>query len=230
MYCAKCGVELAATEKACPLCRTAAHPDLMQRSDASLYPKEQLPSVQVNTLGIMMLLTILFAVPSLVCLLCDLPFTGRITWSGYVIGALLCLYVIAILPLWFRNPNPVVFVPCSFAAVGFYLLHISIATEGGWFLTFAFPVLGFFCLVVSAVVTLLRYVRRGTLYVLGGALCAVGGFMPLMGYLMNLTFYAPGFALWSLCPMAVLILLGLYLIFLAICRPAREMMQRKFFI
>ena len=230
MYCAKCGVELAPTEKACPLCGTAAHPDLLQPDTDPLYPKEQLPSVQVTPLGIMMLLTVIFTVPALVCLLCDLPFTSRITWSGYVIGALLSLYVIAILPLWFRRPNPVVFVPCSFAAVGFYLLHISIATEGGWFLTFAFPVISFLCLVVSAVVTLLRYVRRGTLYVLGGALCATGLFMPLMGFLMNLTFFTPGFALWSLCPMAVLVLLGLYLIFLAICRPAREIMQRKFFI
>lgn len=230
MYCAKCGVALAPTETGCPLCGTAAHPDLLKQPESSLYPKEQLPTVQVNPLGLLMLLTVLFAVPALVCLLCDLPFTGKLTWSGYVIGALLCLYVMAVLPLWFRNPNPVVFVPCCFAAVGLYLLFISITTEGGWFLSFAFPVTGFICLLVTAVVTLLRYVRRGTLYVLGGALCALGLFMPLMGFLMNLTFYTPGFALWSLSPMAALLLLGLYLIFLAICRPAREMMQRKFFI
>ena len=55
-------------------------------------------------------------------------------------------------------------------------------------------------------------------------------FMPVMGYLLNLTFYEPQFALWSLYPMTPLLLLGGMLIFLAICRPARETMQRKFFI
>lgn len=230
MYCAKCGVALAATETGCPLCGTAAHPDLLRQPEASLYPKESLPSVRVNPFGMLLLLTVLFLIPGLVCFLCDLPFTGQLTWSGYVIGALLCLYVIAVLPLWFRHPNPVIFVPCGFGAVSLYLLYISFTTGGGWFLTFALPVTGFLCLTTSAVITLLRYVQRGILYVLGGALCAIGIFMPLMGFLLNLTFFTPGFALWSLCPMAVFTLLGLYLIFLAICRPAREMMQRKFFI
>jgi hypothetical protein len=47
---------------------------------------------------------------------------------------------------------------------------------------------------------------------------------------VNVTFFRPAFALWSLYPMTALVLLGGMLIFLAICRPARETMQRKFFI
>lgn len=231
MYCAKCGVELADTEAVCPLCGLAAHPDIPREPGKPLYPRQQYPAPQVSSWGVQIVLTTLFLMPMLICLQCDLLVNRGITWSGYAIGALLTCYVIAVLPVWFKKPNPVIFVPCSFAAVGLYLLYISIATGGGWFLSFAFPVMGYICLVVTAVVTLLRYVRRGVLYIIGGAFAALGVFMPLMGFLLNLTFFdSVAFAWWSLYPLTGLVLLGLMLIFLAICRPARETMQRKFFI
>ena len=231
MYCIKCGVALENTEKQCPLCATRAHPDVAQQpEEPALFPGESYPAVQVSTRGLQIILTALFLMPMIICLQCDLLVTNRVTWSGFVIGALLVGYVCGILPLWFKKPNPVIFVPCSFAALGLYLLYINFFTGGHWFLTFAFPVLGFLCLVVSAVVTLLRYVRKGLLYVFGGAFMAIGAFMPLMGFLLNLTFFDPEFAIWSMYPTTPFILLGGFLIFLAICRPAREVMQRKFFI
>ena len=139
-------------------------------------------------------------------------------------------YIALVLPGWFRRPNPVVFVPCGFAAVGVYLLYINCATGGHWFLSFAFPVVGAVGLIVTAVVVLLRYVRRGKLYIIGGAAVALGAFMPLMEYLIYITFQRPRFVGWSLYPLIALVLLGGMLIFLAICRPARETMERKFFI
>ena len=64
-----------------------------------------------------------------------------------------------------------------------------------------------------------------------GAIIALGAFMPLMGFLINLTFFhASNFALWSLYPMTALVFLGCLLIFIAICKPAREWLERKFFI
>lgn len=228
MYCANCGVGLAPTEKACPLCGVRAHPDLQREAVQPLYPAE--PPMQVNSKAVHVVTTVLFLLPMLICFQCDLIVTGRISWSGYAVGALMLVYVIFALPQWFHAPNPVIFVPCGFAAVGGYLLYISIATGGGWFLSFAFPVTGTVCLIVCAVVTLMRYVPKGVLYIFGGAFCALGLFMPLMGWLLNLTFFQGGFALWSLYPMTALLLLGGLLIFLAICRPARETMQRKFFI
>ena len=230
MYCANCGVKLADTEKICPLCGTRAHPDILREEGNPLYPQHQYPTPQVSSWGLQIVLTTVFLLPMLICLQCDLMINGAVTWSGYVIGALLTCYILAVLPVWFKRPNPVIFVPCSFAAVGCYLLYIDLATGGGWFLSFVFPVVVTICLIVTAVVTLLRYVRRGVLYILGGAFMTLGAFMPLMGFLLNLTFFTPRFALWSLYPMGSLMLLGGMLIFLAICRPARETMQRKFFI
>ena len=124
-----------------------------------------------------------------------------------------------------------IFVPCDFAAVLLFLFYISCAAGGNWFFSFALPVTAGIGLIVTATVTLLRYLRHGILYILGGAFCGLGLFMPLVGFLLNLTFFHTlRFALWSLYPLTALVILGGTLIFLAICQPAREIMERKFFI
>ena len=232
MYCIKCGVELADTEKVCPLCQTVVfHPDVTQPDAPPLYPKDQYPKPQVTPLGGRIILTTLFLLAMLIPMQCDLHLTDRITWSGFVIASLLFLYVCTVLPFWFRRPNPVIFVPCGFAAAAGLLLYICLATGGHWFLTFALPTVGAVALIVTAVVTLLKYVGRGELYIFGGAMAAMGAYMPVMGWLVNLTFLGQSrFAFWSLYPATALVLLGGMLIFLAICRPARETMQRKLFI
>lgn len=231
MYCIKCGVELADTEKKCPLCQTVVfHPELEQPKGEALYPRESYPAQQVSSKAVHVVLITLFLLPAVITFLCDLQINDTVTWSGFVIGALALCYTLVVLPGWFKKPNPVVFVPCDFAAVGVYLLYIDLATAGGWFLSFALPVVGALGLIVTAVVTLCRYLRRGRLYVFGGALLALGAFMPLMGFLLNWTFFTPGFAFWSLYPTVALALLGGMLIYLAISRTARETMHRKFFI
>lgn len=230
MYCVNCGVKLADTEKQCPLCGvTAFHPEITRPEADPLFPQQRYPAQQVSSRTALIIVTTAFLLPILITLQCDALLNGAVTWSGYVVGALLAAYVILILPFWFRKPNPVVFVPCGFTAVGLYVLYINIATGGDWFLSFAFPVVGFLGLLVTAVVTLLRYVRRGRLYIFGGAYIALGLFMPLMEFLICITF-TRSFAGWSLFPLIPLVLLGGMLILLAIYRPARETMERKFFI
>ena len=230
MYCIQCGVKLADTEKRCPLCGTVPfHPDIPREQGTPLYPPDRYPRQQVSRKGVLGVVTILLMIPMLITLICDLGINARITWSGYVIGALGLGYVAAVLPLWFRRPNPAIFVPCDFLAVGAYVLYIDLSLKGGWFLGFAFPVIGYLGLLVSTVVILIHYTRRGALYIYGGALMALGAFLPLMELLMVITFRLPGFIGWSLYPLVALMLLGGALIFLAICRPARESAQRKLF-
>ena len=230
MYCIQCGVKLADTEKRCPLCGTVPfHPDIPREQGTPLYPPDRYPRQQVSRKGVLGVVTILLMIPMLITLICDLGINARITWSGYVIGALGLGYVAAVLPLWFRRPNPAIFVPCDFLAVGAYVLYIDLSLKGGWFLGFAFPVIGYLGLLVSTVVILIHYTRRGALYIYGGALMALGAFLPLMELLMVITFRLPGFIGWSLYPLVALVLLGGALIFLAICRPARESAQRKLF-
>jgi len=230
MYCINCGVKLADSEKQCPLCGTVPfHPDIDRPEVDGPYPDNRYPVQKFSLYGTLIVVSTMFLLPLVITLLCDLSITKEITWSGFVVGALVTAYVCLVLPFWFPKPNPVVFVPCGFAVIALFLLYINFATGGKWFLTFALPVVGFLALLVTAVVTLLKYVRRGELYIFGGAIIALGLFMLLMEFLMNLTFNL-SYVWWSFYPLTVLVLLGGMLIFLAICRPARETMERKFFI
>lgn len=229
MYCIQCGVKLTDTEAQCPLCGTkVCHPDAALGNGDRLYPPNSMPKRQRKSRLPQIVLTVAWFLPVLIVLLCDFQINRTVTWSGYVIGGLLLSYIVLVLPLWFRSPNPVIFVPCGFVAAGLYLLYINLVTDGDWFLSFAFPVTGGIGLIITAVVALLRYVRRGRLYVLGGAMIAMGAFMLLIEFLISLTFTVR-FIGWSFYPLVALVLLGGFLIFLAICRPARETMERNFF-
>lgn len=231
MYCARCGVKLADDLSVCPLCGTQAyHPDIERTLTDGQYPREKYPQKQTRTLVGQVILSILFLLPLLIVPLCDLQINGHVTWSGYVTGAILLSYIIIVLPTWFPKPNMVIFVPCNFAAAALYLLYINFATGGNWFLSFALPVTGGIGLIVTAVVTLTKYVPRGNLYTFGGAFIALGGFMLLIELLIKMTFGIPRFIGWSLYPLIVLVILGGALIFLAINRSARETLERKLFL
>ena len=231
MYCVKCGVSLVDTEKQCPLCGTVVfHPELHQSEADPLYPPDVMPAPKRLPWGALMVATALFFLAASICLVCDWQLGHSIVWAGYVIGALVLVYVIFILPAWFRKPNPVIFLPSCFVAIGLYLLYISLATDGGWFLRFAFPVTGALGLILTAVVALLRYLPKAGLFIFGGASIALGGFTLLLEYLLHITFGLPGIGTWSPYPLMVFTLLGLCLLLIAICPPLKESLERKFFL
>ena len=231
MYCINCGVKLGDTEKECPLCRTKIyHPDFKREDSELLYPKNSYPEREPHPLGLPIFATAVFLLPLIVVFLCDLRFGQGITWSGYVMGAILLLYEIFILPLWFRKRNPVIFVPCAFAAIGLYTMYINWAIEGDWFLPFALPVIGGIAIIVITTTVLMYYLKKGGLYIFGGAFIALGAMMPLLEFLLDYTFQLNKSVGWSFNPLVSLALVGGLLIFLAICKPAREVMERKFFI
>ena len=229
MYCIKCGVKLADTEKKCPLCNTVVcHPDFDQAAALPLYPENKLPKSSAGSKARNGAVIVLLLIPLLVCLYADLSLDGKLEWFGYVAGALGVAYITVALPLWFRKPNPVIFTPCDFAAVTLYLLYINFMTGGNWFLSFALPVAGGLCLITCTVVTLLYYLRRGRLYIIGGAIMALGAFMLLVEFLIGITF-SLRFVGWSVYPLVVLVMFGGLLIYFAINKAAREMMERKLF-
>lgn len=231
MYCMKCGVKLADSQEKCPLCGLRVyHPDLPAPSGEKSFPQGSLPPQPAKSQVFSAAATIIFLLPLLLVLFADLNSTGSITWSGYVVGALLVGYVIVILPIWFSNPNPVIFVPCGCSAVLLYLLYIDLVTPNSWFMSFVFPVGGAITLILSAMVTLLHYLKKGRLYIIGGGMMAFGGTFLLSEFLMSYTFASARFIGWSVYPCGTLFLLGSTLIFLAICRSAREAAHRRFFI
>lgn len=231
MYCVKCGVRLADTEKVCPLCATRVyHPDLEQPQTPPLYPNYKQEKKTVKRWSLMLVLTILYLLPISICLTADLSINGHMEWSGYVAGGLAVFYAAVMLPQWFRHPNPVIFVPVTFGVIAAFLLYICYATGGNWFLSFALPVTGAVALLVTAVVTLHRYILRARLYIYAGAIIGFGMLSLLVEFLLTITFAMPPMFTWSLYPLSVFTLLGSALLVTAIFRPLREALEKKFFL
>ena len=150
MYCVKCGVKLSDTEKQCPLCGTAVfHPDIARNPGEEMYPSGKKPAVPATPIWPLIIFSAAFLLPILIVLMCDIQLNGELNWAGYVVGALVTSYVIVVLPRWFRDPNPVIFVPCGFAAVALYVFYINYAVDGNWFLTLALPIIGGICAIVT---------------------------------------------------------------------------------
>lgn len=230
MFCINCGVRLADTEKKCPLCDTVVyHPDIKQGKAYALYPENKMPKQKPKSKAFNGALIILFFIPLLISIISDWQTDKILNWCGFVAGALLLSYIILALPTWFRKPNPVIFVPCDFAAVTVFLLYINLATGGNWFLSFAFPVTGAVGIITCALITLLRYLKGGKLYIFGGAFIAGGAFLLLVEFLLDITFNVDYIG-WSIYPFVVFALLGGVLIYLGINRSAREIMERKLFL
>lgn len=230
MYCIQCGIELSDGQTLCPVCNTrVCHPDFPVDGPRPTYPKDTYTE-EVSPRGVLFVLTVFATLCVILPVISELIFYEGIGWSGYVAGGVTLAYVVFILPFWFKNPNPVIFVPCAFTGVALYLLYINLVTDGGWFLSFAFPVVGLLGLIATTMTVLIRYLRRGRLYILGGTLMALGAWSALLEFFLWLTFHTSRVLSWSLCTLVTLFALGLMLMVIAMVRPLRESLEKRFFM
>ena len=201
----------------------------MQRPAARpLCPANKMPCPHTSKKAVSGVLIFFFLIPLVLSFASDLLPNGRLDWFGYAAGAMILAYIIFALPMWFKKPNPVIFVPCSFVAAALYLLYIDLNTPGRWFLPLALPITAGIALIICTVVTLVYYVGRGRLYIYGGAIIALGALILMMECLLVQTFDIP-FVGWSVYPLIILGLLGGALIYLGISSTAREVIARKLF-
>ena len=229
MYCVKCGVELADSQRSCPLCSTPVYfPELDPDRERS-YPPQNKPEI-VNARGVHFVITFAFIIAIAVCIIADQALGEGLGWSFYALGGMALAYVILILPGWFNRRHPAVFVPSGFAAIALYVGYINFATNGDWFFTFALPLIGGVALIVCTIVILSYYIRRGYLYIWGGALIAAAAHCVLIEWLSIQTFEPVEKFFWCLYPATTLLLVGIMLIVVAIVKPFRESLRRVFFL
>ncbi len=227
MYCVKCGVRLQDGVSSCPLCNTPVW-DPEQPEAEHGYPDHYPGAHQESSRPFSVAMTAVSVMAAAVILTVCLRLYGALNWGGYAIGGIALLYVIAVLPKWFRHPPVEVFVPVDHAAAALYVLYVCLKTGGDWFLPFAFPVILVSCLLFTAVACLLKHVRRGRLFILGGFLLGLGGFTVLIELFSHLAFGVPMF-LWSLYPLVGFAVAGGFLLLAGTVPSLRKALERRFF-
>ena len=80
------------------------------------------------------------------------------------------------------------------------------------------------CIILCLKATIEAMSLAGFLWILGG------GIAVLIEFLINLTFQLHETFFWSFYPLAAGVILGLMLIVIAICKPLRRSLHRKFFL
>ena len=232
MYCVNCGAKLSDGQTLCPICETKVyHPDI-EIKEESTYPKVPFEPEEINTSALMFVITMLFLIPLVVPVLLELVLTDftDVSWSGYALGGTLIFYTVFVMPYWFKKPNPVIFSSATFV-LSILLLHfINYKVEGSWFWSFAFPVSGVLSIIIVATITLSYYIKKGYLYIFGGSFIALGIWSVLLEYDINTTFLVSEHLRWSFAPLAIFCIIGITLLVIAIVKPFRESLRRKFFV
>ena len=142
-YCVNCGVELEASLKECPLCRTPViNPSQPDREfPSSPYPtrKGQVEVVKRKDLGI--LLSVVLTATSATCFLLNLLVFDASLWSLIVIGCCICLFVFTF-PAIFYSKTPIyVSLLADGVSVAVYLYLISFLTSSStWFWQLGLPI------------------------------------------------------------------------------------------
>ena len=227
MYCVRCGVRLRDGTDRCPLCQTPVwNPEKVP--EEKTYPDQLPPHYRESTRAFAVVLTLLSAVALTVVLIVCLRLYGTLNWGGYAIGGILLFDITAVLPLWFSHPRAEIFTPVDHVAAALYLLYICVQTGGNWFLSFAFPLCSISCVLVTALLFLLKYVSGGKPFILGGFLILLGGASMLMEFFEHITFGTAMFR-WSIYTLSILAAAGLFLLTAGMIPSLRQAMRRYFF-
>lgn len=233
MYCVKCGVELQRGIQACPLCGVRTyHPDYLEEKEDGPYPAYHAPEKQ-NARTLLLMISFFSLLPLFLCPMIDLIIQGHIVWSGFAVGGILIFYLLFVFPFWFSCQNLIIFFPVDMTGILLFLLYISLKTDGGWFLSFAFPATGLLAVIIETMIILIRLVayekKNLVTVVIGGGMIALGLSFILLEFLIHITF---GFQMlwWSCIPSSAFVLIGGFLLHIGLSSKIRDALYKRFFI
>jgi hypothetical protein len=177
-YCVNCGVELARTEKKCPLCgiQVINPAELMAFDEGGAFPKRKEPLESAFDKGLWIkLVTIILAVPAVICIVSNMLVFTEVSWSLYVVGGLVVGWTFCVSPFLFKRYFPLLWIVANTVASLGYLYLIEVLSQNrGWFMPLALPiVLGIAVLSLAIVILIGKKVLR-ELYTAAGIFMAAG--------------------------------------------------------
>lgn len=180
-YCVHCGVELAPSERDCPLCHT-----LVQNPQCDWKKPETLPypetidvkDTRIDRRYARSLVAVILITIALVALLLDLFSGGGLSWSPYVIGSMVLIYTVIVVPMLFKFSRPYAYISLDFLALGAFLLMTALLTGGlSWYIGLFIPLFVLSALLLLGCVLALRRKEWPLLYRMATACLLLGLFL-----------------------------------------------------
>jgi len=233
-YCVNCGVELCDTERSCPLCGVTVNNPKKPYDETIKKPYPSNIEADIKNINLKFggwLAFFILLIPSAVTTICDVLITHGLSWSLYVTGASLCIYVWFILPLILRNRSPYQFIVFDCIASLLYILLIAYETDGlGWYNGLAMPItvsVYIFILGLTAIFrvkSIFRLTKASAFFFLSGVLTLI------IDIIVTL-FITKGFgATWSLISLCVCSLFGGICLLFRKHAILREELKKRLFI
>lgn len=160
-YCVNCGVELEKSARECPLCKTPViNPAQPPADEPPAYPEDIFIPKKTSGKYMAFMVSIVLFIPNLICTVINLlyPHTGH--WSVYMVAVSALLWILCVLPVFYRRKNPYLILAVDTAASLLFAFVISVFHGEGWFFTVALPVITALALLLAAMICWLDRKKR----------------------------------------------------------------------
>lgn len=199
-YCVNCGVELEAAQKNCPLCGVPVI-NPMQKEDPhaqKAYPLQRDELKKKDRMFWIQFISALLAVPIITCVLSNLIFEQRLTWSLYVIAGVFILWVLSTSPLYLRKFSYRIMLLFDMAALIIGILVIeAVAPNPGWFIAITLPAVAYSFAALFIIIRLAQNNRLNGISIAAALFITAALMMPGLEALIDLYTSTSVILVWS---------------------------------
>ena len=157
MFCKFCGTQIGDDVVVCPACNSQLESSVGKTSSQPEKQVEKIKeSLNPKAKGFAAVASALIAFPAFLCLVLDYigPPTwiqslfpnrewaqaGIITWSAYLIGILMCTWMVVVLPA-IKPKRPAITVCICLAVISLYMLFLAyVNNSAGWYVDYVLPI------------------------------------------------------------------------------------------
>lgn len=231
-YCVNCGVELDDTASFCPLCHTPVYNPNQPVNETKPKPfpteRKEVPPASKQQLAIL-LTTILISV-AVCCGVLNTFLRTQRTWSLYIIGAAIMLWIWMVPPLLYRKRGTFrIQLLADILAIAIYVSLIAVDLDSwDWYWHLALPIILLLGAVFLFWALTIGRKRRSTLSSVTLVIGSIGLFSMGVEWFSDLFFHSHWTPGWSLIVLAVCIILIIPLIVVRRVPSLREEARRRF--
>lgn len=239
-YCVNCGVELTEGTLKCPLCSTVViNPNVIEsKAAAPLYPNESAQlkmDMKENTRLTALIVSVILALPAVVCMVCDYGINRHVGWSLFVILTCALLWCFIIPPILLEHAQPLTFIILDtiFVAVFLYILYCILqnySQQSNWFTSIALPITICAGVYIGIISTAFRANHLNNFKKLAIALFATAALLVAVEITTDLFLYNGVDFSWSLIAMTPCAIIGLLLLIIDRKHHLRKSIEKRTFV